>query len=162
MKFHVINTDSSYRSLLGPPWLHEKYAVPLTLHQRLKYIKDDEMYRIDGEIQQFGIHEIHYDDAGYFVDTPLEDKLSTTKDNALKKVIKTTKLTQKKVLFLLLKLQFESDIESSEEEGDDGDMEITCPSSRFMKEASILEVMILMERELHSHNLKMMIMMTYY
>ena len=53
VKFHVINTDASYRALLGRPWLHENYVVPSTLHQCVKYIKDDEVYRIDGVISWF-------------------------------------------------------------------------------------------------------------
>ena len=135
MKFHVINTDISYRALLGKPWLRLNYVVPSTLHQCVKYIKDDEVYRIDGEIQPFGVHEIHYDDARYFVDAPKRGKLFPTKDDALMKVTKTTKLTQKKVSFLSLKPHFGSDTESSEEEeeDDDEDMEITLSSSQFYK-----------------------------
>ena len=49
------------------------------------------------------------------------------------KVIKTVKLTQKKVSFVPLKPHFGSDTESSEEERDDGDLETTCPSSHFHK-----------------------------
>ena len=75
VKSHVINTDASYKVLLGRSWLHENYVVPSTLHQCVKHIKNDEVYRIDGEIQPFGVHEIHYDDAGYFVDTPKRGKL---------------------------------------------------------------------------------------
>ena len=107
--------------------------VPSTLHQCVKYIKDDEVYLIDGEIQPFGVHEIHYDDARYFVDAPKEGKLFATKDDAFLKVTKTTKLTQKKVSFLSLKSHFGSDTESSEEERDDRDMEIIYPSSHFHK-----------------------------
>ena len=49
------------------------------------------------------------------------------------KVAKTTKPTQKKVSFLLLKPYFRSNTEFSEEERDDGDMETTYPSSHFHK-----------------------------
>ena len=90
------------------------------------------MYHIDGEIQPFGVHEIHYNDARYFVDTPKEGQLSAAKDNALMKVTKTTKLNQKKVSFLHLKTHFGSDMVSSEEGGDE-DIEITHPSSQFYK-----------------------------
>ena len=116
MKFHVINTDASYRALLGRPWLHENYVVPSTLYQDMKYIKVDEVYRIDGEIQPFGVLEIHNDDARYFVGTPKGGRLSAIKDDALMKVTKTTKLPKKKVSFLPLKPYFGSDTESSEEE----------------------------------------------
>ena len=98
----------------------------------MKYIKDDEVYRIDGEIQRSGKHEIHYYDTRYFVDTPKGGKLFAAKD-LLMKVTKTAKLTQKKVSFLSLKPHFRSDTESSKEERDDGDMETTYPSSHFHK-----------------------------
>ena len=49
------------------------------------------------------------------------------------KVTKTTKLTQKKVSFLSLKLHFGSDTKSSEEEDEDEDIEITLSSSQFYK-----------------------------
>ena len=79
------------------------------------------------------MHEVHYDDARYFIDTLKGGKLSASKDDALMKVTKTTKLTQKKVSFLPLKPHFGSDTKSSEEEKDDGDMETTYPSSHFHK-----------------------------
>ncbi|KAL0345812.1 UNVERIFIED_CONTAM: hypothetical protein Sradi_4412500 [Sesamum radiatum] len=37
--FHVIDTRTSYKMLLGSPWLHENGVVPSTLHQFFKYIK---------------------------------------------------------------------------------------------------------------------------
>ena len=58
----------------------------------MKYIKDDEVHLIDGEMQPFSLHEIHCDDACYFVDTPKGGKLSATKDDAFMKIIKATKL----------------------------------------------------------------------
>lgn len=35
--FYVINADTTYKALLGRPWLHENWVVPSTLHQCLKY-----------------------------------------------------------------------------------------------------------------------------
>ena len=132
--------------------------VPSTLHICVKYIKDDEVYRIDGEIQPFGMHEIHYDDARYFIGTLKGGRLFAAKDDALMKISITTKLTQERVSFLPLKPHFGSDTKPSEEERDDGDMETTYPPSHI-KEASILVVMILMEKELHSCKLKKLMMM---
>ena len=65
----------------------------------MKYIKDDEVYRIDGEIQPFGVHEIHNDDARYFVGTPKGGRLSVAKDDTFMKVTKTTKFTPNRVSF---------------------------------------------------------------
>ena len=75
------------------------------------------------------------------------------------KVAKTTKPTQKKVSFLLLKLHFRSNTEFSEEERDDGDMETTSHLLIFIKETSILVVMIQMGKEPHSCKLKKLMMM---
>ncbi|OAY81542.1 hypothetical protein ACMD2_20063 [Ananas comosus] len=32
VKYYVINADTSYKALLGRPWLHEYNVVPSTLH----------------------------------------------------------------------------------------------------------------------------------
>jgi hypothetical protein len=37
VKFHIIDTATSYNALLERPWLHENKIVPSTLHQCLKY-----------------------------------------------------------------------------------------------------------------------------
>ena len=37
IKFHVLNADTSYKALLGRPWIHEKRIVTSTLHQCMKY-----------------------------------------------------------------------------------------------------------------------------
>lgn len=82
-------------------------------------------------------------------------KFSTSKDDTLMKVNKTTKITQKKVSFLSLICHFESDMKSSEE-GDDGDVEITyttsCFHERKKKKRFWQVMMIVLEKELHSIN----------
>ena len=40
--FHVINSKTSYKLLLGWRWLHEHGVVALSLHQCLKYYRDGE------------------------------------------------------------------------------------------------------------------------
>ena len=37
-KFHVLDAHTSYKALLGRPWLHENHVVPSTLHQCMKYV----------------------------------------------------------------------------------------------------------------------------
>ncbi|XP_020081023.1 uncharacterized protein LOC109704671 [Ananas comosus] len=76
VKFYVINADTSYKALLGRPWLHEYNVVPSTLHQCMKYIKDGEEFRIDGDIRPFGVHEVRYEDARYFAESEKDIKLS--------------------------------------------------------------------------------------
>jgi hypothetical protein len=39
-KFYVIDAETSYRALLGRPWLHNNQVIPYTMHQCLKYIEN--------------------------------------------------------------------------------------------------------------------------
>lgn len=50
-KFYVIDAETSYKALLGRPWLHENYVVPSTLYQCMKYVKDGKQWRVDGDVQ---------------------------------------------------------------------------------------------------------------
>ena len=68
-KFYVIDADTSYKALLGRPWLHENHVVPSTLHQCIKYVKDGNQRRIDGDVQPFAVHEAELQDAKYFFNT---------------------------------------------------------------------------------------------
>jgi hypothetical protein len=71
IKFHVLNADTSYKALLGRPWIHENGIVPSTLHQCMKYKGAEGEARIEGDIQPFTVNEItRYDDARYFVEEP--------------------------------------------------------------------------------------------
>lgn len=73
-RFHVINSNTSYKALLGRPWLQEYGIVPSTLHQCMKYNRDNEEHRIDGDEQPFLVHEVKiYDDAKYFIAKNLKD-----------------------------------------------------------------------------------------
>ena len=47
-KFYVIDTDVSYHTLLGRPWIHKNYAALSTLHQCLKAIKKRKKVLISG------------------------------------------------------------------------------------------------------------------
>lgn len=42
----------------------------------MKYIKDGEEFRIDGDMHPFRVHEIQYKDAKYFVEFEKDIKLS--------------------------------------------------------------------------------------
>ncbi|XP_028555355.1 uncharacterized protein LOC110096889 isoform X1 [Dendrobium catenatum] len=48
-KFHVIDADTSFKALLGRPWIHEYGIVPSTLHQCMKYLRDGEEFRVSGD-----------------------------------------------------------------------------------------------------------------
>jgi hypothetical protein len=69
-KFYVIDAETSYRALLGRPWLHSNQVIPSTLHQCLKYIENGKEKRIDGDVKSFGVHEIKFNDAQYFLPKP--------------------------------------------------------------------------------------------
>ena len=47
----VVEMETSFAVLLGRPWLHDNKVVPSTLHQCMKYIKDGQEIRIDGNIK---------------------------------------------------------------------------------------------------------------
>jgi hypothetical protein len=78
-KFYVLDADTSYKALMGRPWLHENYVVPSTLHQCLKYVRDGKQYRVYGDIQPFGIHEIKHSYAKYYYYSRIDLRASTTK-----------------------------------------------------------------------------------
>nr|XP_009758334.1 PREDICTED: uncharacterized protein LOC104211037 [Nicotiana sylvestris] len=48
-KFHVIEGDMRYNALFGRPWIHNKRAVPLTLHQVLKFPMPEGVKTVYGE-----------------------------------------------------------------------------------------------------------------
>ncbi|KAK4733918.1 hypothetical protein R3W88_008179 [Solanum pinnatisectum] len=50
---HVIDGKTSCNLLLGRPWVHENGVVPSTLHQCMKYMKDEEVLKIDADINPF-------------------------------------------------------------------------------------------------------------
>jgi len=76
--FHVIDARTSYRLLLGRPWLHEHGVVASTLHQCLKYYCDGEK-KINGDVKPFTKVESHFADARFFEEgvAPKETMSST-------------------------------------------------------------------------------------
>ncbi|XP_039131814.1 uncharacterized protein LOC120268495 [Dioscorea cayenensis subsp. rotundata] len=118
VKFHVIDADASYKALLGRPWIHENQLVPSTLYQCAKYVVDGEEFKIDEEIQPFGIHEIHYEDARYYLNASKSTKgvkLPCPEEVSLIKTAKTTPVLQKREP---MPPHFGSDTESSKDESD--------------------------------------------
>jgi hypothetical protein len=37
----------SYNLLLGHPWIHEMCGVPSTLHHKMKYVYENQVYKVD-------------------------------------------------------------------------------------------------------------------
>lgn len=69
--FHVIDAKTSYRMLLGRPWLHENCVVPSTWHQRFKYCRDGIVKKVLGDDKPFTEAESHFADAKYYYDRKL-------------------------------------------------------------------------------------------
>jgi len=76
--FHVIDSKTSYKLLLGRPWLHEHGIVALTLRQCLKYYRGGER-KINGDVKPFTKAESHFADSKFFEEdfTPKEMMIST-------------------------------------------------------------------------------------
>ena len=55
--FHIIDTKSSYAMLLGRPWIHAAGAVPSSLHQKLKYVRNCCLIEINAE-QEYLIKQV--------------------------------------------------------------------------------------------------------
>ena len=47
--FQVMDIQAAYSCLLGRPWIHEAGAVTSTLHQKLKFVKNNKMVTVYGE-----------------------------------------------------------------------------------------------------------------
>jgi hypothetical protein len=55
--FHIIDTNSSYAMLLGRPWIHSAGAVPSSLHQKLKYVRNCCLIEVNAE-QEYLIKQV--------------------------------------------------------------------------------------------------------
>ncbi|KAM1789817.1 hypothetical protein ACFX12_033939 [Malus domestica] len=69
--FHVIDARTSYGLLLGRPWIHANGVVPSTLHQRLKFYRE-EVKVIYGDTKPFTEAESHFTDAKFYMDEDME------------------------------------------------------------------------------------------
>jgi hypothetical protein len=66
-RFFVIDSNTSYSTLLGRPWIHKYHIVPSTLHQCLKFLDNKgEQHRIDANPTLYSTHESHHADAKYY------------------------------------------------------------------------------------------------
>ena len=76
--FHVIEAKTSYKLLLGWPWINEHGIVSSTLHQCLKYYRRGER-KINSSVKPFTRAESHFADARLFEEdnTPKETMPAT-------------------------------------------------------------------------------------
>ncbi|XP_052734052.1 uncharacterized protein LOC108339110 [Vigna angularis] len=47
--FQIMDIHPAYNCLLGRPWIHSAGVVPSTLHQKLKYVMDNQLIIVSGE-----------------------------------------------------------------------------------------------------------------
>ena len=66
--FHVIDAKTTYKLLIGRPWLHEYGVVPSTYHQSLKYFQDGQVKKIVANDKPFTIAEIHFTEAKFYLE----------------------------------------------------------------------------------------------
>ena len=66
--FHVIDTKTTYKLLIGRPWLHEYGVVPSTYHQCLKYFQDGQVKKIVADDKPFTIAESHFVNAKFYLE----------------------------------------------------------------------------------------------
>ncbi|KAA0063077.1 ty3-gypsy retrotransposon protein [Cucumis melo var. makuwa] len=62
---HVIDSRTTYKMLLGRPWIHENGIVTSTLHQCFKFYKQG-IRKVDAESRPFTKAESHFADAKFY------------------------------------------------------------------------------------------------
>lgn len=91
----MIDTDTSFRALLGRPWLHEYGMVVSTVQQCMMYLRNREDFRISGNLQPCFVHEVKiYKDAKYFLlkeSMPVEPFKVVTSNSGTKKQLQKEK-----------------------------------------------------------------------
>ena len=75
VSFYIIDADTSYRVLLGRPWLHKNWVVPSTLHQCIKYTRDGEQFRVFADLEPFTVYECHLTNANLYFESTEEIKV---------------------------------------------------------------------------------------
>ncbi|KAA0059652.1 gag protease polyprotein [Cucumis melo var. makuwa] len=63
--FHVIDSRTTYKMLLGRPWIHENGIVTSTLHQCFKFYKQG-IRKVDADSRPFTKVESHFVDAKFY------------------------------------------------------------------------------------------------
>ncbi|KAA0055891.1 uncharacterized protein E6C27_scaffold438G00090 [Cucumis melo var. makuwa] len=63
--FHVIDSRTTYKMLLGRPWIHENGIVTSTLHQCFKFHKQG-IRKVDADSRPFTKAESHFADAKFY------------------------------------------------------------------------------------------------
>ena len=65
--FHVIDARTTYKMLLGLPWIHGNGIILSSLHQCFKYYKNG-VQKVDADLKPFAETESHLADAIFYTD----------------------------------------------------------------------------------------------
>ncbi|TYK15065.1 uncharacterized protein E5676_scaffold45G001150 [Cucumis melo var. makuwa] len=64
--FYVIDLRTTYKLLLGRPWIHENRVVTSTLHQCFKFYQED-VKKVEADSNPFSEAESHFADAKFYL-----------------------------------------------------------------------------------------------
>ena len=64
--FHVIDSKTTYKLLLGRPWIHENGVVTSTLHQCFKFYQQG-IKKVNADSKPFTEAESHFADAKFYM-----------------------------------------------------------------------------------------------
>lgn len=94
--FHVIDSRTTYKLLLGRPWIHGNGVVTSTLHQCFKFYQDG-VKKVEADSNPFSEAESHFADAKFYSKNnnilevlPAETPLTKGEDNSQLKSLATT------------------------------------------------------------------------
>ncbi|KAA0057697.1 uncharacterized protein E5676_scaffold970G00370 [Cucumis melo var. makuwa] len=74
--FHVIDSRTTYKMLLGRPWIHENGIVTSTLHQCFKFYKQG-IRKVDADSRPFTKAESHFNAKFYTKSEDVSEVIST-------------------------------------------------------------------------------------
>ena len=72
--FHVIDAKTTYKVLIGRPWLHEYGVMPSTYHQCFKYFQDGKVKKIVADHKPFTIAKSHFADAKFYLEDDTQEE----------------------------------------------------------------------------------------
>ena len=72
--FHVIDVKTTYKVLIGRPWLHEYGVVPSKYHQCFKYFQDGQVKKIVADHKPFTVAESHFADAKFYLEDDTQEE----------------------------------------------------------------------------------------
>ncbi|TYK06432.1 uncharacterized protein E5676_scaffold163G001350 [Cucumis melo var. makuwa] len=95
--FHVIDSRTTYKMLLGHPWIHENGIVTSTLHQCFKFYKQG-IRKVDADSRPFTKAESHFADAKFYTKSEDVSEIISTEVLVTKGTFKNEKemITSKK------------------------------------------------------------------